>query len=180
MANNNQPQISSVTSETLQEKIRQLLPSQQGFGFDLMAQNVIVPIIDLTEAAENSVLRKDLQEALGLGVTHNQIAGGTTTIQNSTGFWRIFGNVTWRGSLTNEEARIEVTDGFSTTVNYELNILGSGSPTNDNKSASYDFIVFLAAGQSVVGVSSSAVLTLNVTSRQIADVSGNLTEPQGF
>ena len=110
MANNNQPQISSVTSETLQEKIRQLLPSQQGFGFDLMAQNVIVPIIDLTEAAENSVLRKDLQEALGLGVTHNQIAGGTTTIQNSTGFWRIFGNVTWRGSLTNEEARIEVTN----------------------------------------------------------------------
>ena len=37
------PQITPITSEALQAKIRQLLPSQIGFGEDLQAQNVIVP-----------------------------------------------------------------------------------------------------------------------------------------
>ena len=46
--------ISSVTSEALQLKLRQLLPSQQGFGTDLTASNTIVPVIDLTAAAEGS------------------------------------------------------------------------------------------------------------------------------
>ena len=44
--------ISTVTSEALQLKLRQLLPSQQGFGTDLSASDTIIPVIDLTRAAD--------------------------------------------------------------------------------------------------------------------------------
>ncbi len=58
---------SSVTSEALQLKLRQLLPSQQGFGTDLSASDTIVPIIDLTAAAEGSDVSESLQQALNFG-----------------------------------------------------------------------------------------------------------------
>ena len=49
-------QIINITSEALQATIRRLLPSQQGFGEDLQATNVVQPIIDLTPTAEGTVL----------------------------------------------------------------------------------------------------------------------------
>ena len=74
--------ISTVTSEALQLKLRQLLPSQQGFSTDLSASDTIIPIIDLTGAAEGSDVPTMLQTALGIGATHDQVSGGTTTIVN--------------------------------------------------------------------------------------------------
>ena len=57
-------QITQITSEALQATIRRLLPSQQGFGEDLQASNVITPIIDLTPTAEGSSLSENLSTAL--------------------------------------------------------------------------------------------------------------------
>ena len=71
--------ISSVTSEALQLKLRQLLPSQQGFGTDLSASDTIVPIIDLTEAAEGSEVPEFLQTALAYGSQTPFDATNTTT-----------------------------------------------------------------------------------------------------
>ena len=172
--------ISTVTSEALQLKIRQLLPSQQGFGTDLSASDTIIPIIDLTGAAEGSNVPELLQTALGIGASHNQVANTTTTIVNTTGFFRVFGNITWRGSATNEEGQINVTDGVTTTTLYELNILGSGSADVAEQATQYDFVVFLAAGESITVVSSNAVVVFNVTTRQIADINGSLVNPAGF
>ena len=55
-----------INSQELEDKIRQLLPSQggAGAGFDLSASTQIVPIIDLTESAEGSNVREDLQTAM--------------------------------------------------------------------------------------------------------------------
>ena len=55
-----------INSQTLETKVRQLLPSQggAGAGFDLSASTQIIPVIDVTESAEGSVLRADLQTAL--------------------------------------------------------------------------------------------------------------------
>ena len=58
-----QPEIITVNSEELQSTIRDLLPSQSGFGSELQASNVITPIIDLTATAEGSVLRADICRA---------------------------------------------------------------------------------------------------------------------
>ena len=56
----------TIKSETLEDKINQLLPSQGGYatGLDLSASSMIVPIVDLTESAEGSNIRQDLQTAL--------------------------------------------------------------------------------------------------------------------
>ena len=61
------PEIITVNSEQLQATVRNLLPSQNGFGSELQATNIITPIIDLTPSAEGTVLRQDLQKALTFG-----------------------------------------------------------------------------------------------------------------
>ena len=55
-----------INSQELENKVRNLLPSQggAGAGFDLSASTQIIPIIDLTESAEGSNVRADLQTAL--------------------------------------------------------------------------------------------------------------------
>ena len=76
-----------VTSEALQSTIRDLLPSQNGFGDDLMASNVIIPTIDLTASAEGSSLPLELNNALAFdSQTSFQVTSGSTTIINTTGF----------------------------------------------------------------------------------------------
>ena len=57
-----------IKSTQLEDKINQLLPSQGGAqaGVDLSASTTIIPIVDLTESAEGSGLRVDLQSAISL------------------------------------------------------------------------------------------------------------------
>ena len=72
-------QVTSVTSEALQTQIRNLLPSQQGFGEDLQASNVIVPIIDLTATAEGSALPLDLSSAATFESTEFEVTATPNT-----------------------------------------------------------------------------------------------------
>jgi hypothetical protein len=85
-----QPEIITVNSEDLQTQIRDLLPSQNGFGSELQASNVIFPIIDLTRSAEGSGLPEYLQRAASFGgITAFDVINTTTTIINTTGFFQI-------------------------------------------------------------------------------------------
>ena len=82
-------QITSITSEALQATIRRLLPSQQGFGEDLQATNVITPIIDLTPSAEGSEIRADLQRSFSFGsITSFGAKNQTAVIASTPGFYR--------------------------------------------------------------------------------------------
>ena len=76
------PEVITVNSEVLEATIRDLLPSQNGFGSELQASNVIMPIIDLTATAEGSGLSEELQTSLTLdSVTAFGVANaGPTTI----------------------------------------------------------------------------------------------------
>ena len=172
-------QITSVTSETLQRKVRELLPSQQGFGEDLQAQNVIVPVVDLTRSAEGSELPSYLQNALAFGSQTAFAIGNTTSvIVNTTGWHRIFGmsNVKNTSSSTGSTF-FSMTDGASTKTIWQHDAISS---TTENVSCiQYDFIVFLAAGESLSGASGS-LSNLKGSVRQIADVNGSLTDPSGF
>ena len=58
----------TIKSEAIESKINQLLPTQGGFqpGVDFSASTMVIPIVDLTETAEGSSLRQDLQSALSL------------------------------------------------------------------------------------------------------------------
>lgn len=173
-------QITSVTSEALQAQIRNLLPSQQGFGEDLQASNVIVPIIDLTAAAEGSTIPQYLQTASDSSVTTVVTASATpATIINGTGFWQIIigASVNSRGSTT-PSSTIQITDGSTTNVIWQTpKNTGSGTYYNTLTDKIY---VFLRAGDTVQQKTTGSSDTISTSVRQVATVTGVLVNPTGF
>lgn len=179
MANNNYPQITSVTSEALQAQIRNLLPSQEGFGTDLMAQNVIVPIIDLTSAAEGSSVPQILQTAIAFGSqTAFSISATTTALANTAGFYRVIGSYSL--FQRNCEVRFDMSDGFSTKAVFQQFMANNGGTTDVYITNIFDFVFFVASGITLNGVSDSSNAVLDGSIRQIADSNGNLINPSGF
>lgn len=166
-------EIVPVVSEALEATVRNLLPSQRGFGEDLQASNVITPIIDLTPSAEGSQVRSDLQSAIAFGSqTTFRVENTTTTIINNAGFFRVFGVVS---AYSGSALTFNLTDGLSSkTILEYANIAG------DVERSNLDFIVFIAPGESMNIVSSAAAAIAAGSTRQIADVNGNLVNPSGF
>lgn len=161
-----------INSQELEDKVRNLLPSQggAGAGFDLSASTQIIPVIDLTESAEGSNVRQDLQTALSLtSVTSYQVNNTTTTLVNNTGYFRVFGTAVNTAAVA---CRLELTDGVTTKKIREFNFASASA-----LALNYDFIVFLEAGESLVAVSGSGAAVLSGTTRQIADIAGNLVNP---
>lgn len=169
-------EIIRITSEALQSTIRRLLPSQNGFGDDLMATSVITPIIDLTPSAEGSVLPSELQNALAFGSqTPFDVANETATIINNTGFYRVFGaGVIY--SVDSRNVAFNLTDGLSSKTIWKMvNV----SESNVALQFQYDFVVFIASGQSLTCTATVSENTVGST-RQIADINGVLVDPSGY
>ena len=81
-----------INSQELQNKINNLLPSQGGLGagIDLSASTQIVPIVDLTESAEGSNVRQDLQTAFSHKSSNFTLTvNATNTLINNTGYYRV-------------------------------------------------------------------------------------------
>lgn len=172
-------QIRPITSEALEAFIRNNLPSQNGFTEDLQASNVIQPVLNITEAAEGTTIGLNLQTALAFGSQTAFSANGTTVlVANTPGFYRIFGTsgITSSNSV-NESNSFTMTDGVTTKTVWKHSIVASGRGVYD---LLIDFTVFLAAGESISAVSSQNVAFLEGSSRQIADVNGNLVNPSGY
>ena len=167
------PEIITVNSEQLQTQVRDLLPSQKGFGSELQASNVITPIIDLTAAAEGSGLPVNLQTALAFGSqTAFNVENTTTTILDLTGFYRIFGTV---NQYVASVVTINLNDGVTDKA-----ILSFNNIASDVERTMLDFVVFLAAGHSVNIVSSAAGAIVSGSTRQLATGDGTLIQPNGF
>jgi len=168
-----------IKSETLESKVRDLLPSQGGLGagFDLSASTQIVPVIDLTESAEGSNVRADLQSAFSHDtITSFTVSNTTTDLIVNTGYYRVFGsaNLLSDGSAT-RSGKFTLSDGVTTKDIITFNAIDGG--TNDEVTiTAYDFIVFIKSGQSL-----SCNATLNAimdgNTRQIADINGGLINP---
>ena len=172
------PEVITVNSEALQTQIRDLLPSQNGFGSELQATNIIVPIIDLTRAAEGSVLPYALQTAVSFGSQTAFNTGGTTdVIENGTGFYRIFGTASLVQSNSQQSAAFSMTDGASTKIIWDLDVPISAG--GFSTAVPFDFIVFNAAGISISAVCTSFA-NLAGSSRQVATGDGTLIEPNGY
>lgn len=171
--------ITRVTSEKLQLKLRQLLPSQFGFGDDITAQNTIVPIVDLTPAAEGTDVPEMLQTALAFGSqTTFNIRSATTVIANTPGFYRITcGIAVYTQSAAAESAILQLNDGATTKDVWGLNY--ASFLLNNTAAEKVDFTVFLGTGESVQWQVSS-LMQVQGSIRQIADVNGTLVNPSGF
>tara|TARA_R110000822_G_scaffold179623_1_gene319408 strand:+ start:382 stop:906 length:525 start_codon:yes stop_codon:yes gene_type:complete len=168
-----------INSQVLEDKIRQVLPSQggAGAGFDLSASTQIIPIIDVTESAEGSTLREDLQTSFSHdNLTSSVIAGATNTvIINNTGYWRIFGNFYGTaGATTTSVENINIFDG-TTAKNVWASQIGEGF--NALAFQSFDFRVFLGAGDSIRVTSTNVSQRFHISTRQIATIDGTLVNP---
>ena len=161
-----------VKSDTLEDKVRKILPSQGGLGqgFDLSASTQIIPIVDLTESAEGSTLRADLQTALSFDNANTfAVSNTTTTIITNTGYYRILSALTMNGV---SNTAIILTDGATNkTVAEYFSVAGS----TINKML--DLTVFVDAGDSVQLYSSSTSGSWNGSFRQIATIDGELVNP---
>lgn len=174
------PEIITVNSETLQTVIRDLLPSQNGFGSELQASNVITPIIDLTSSAEGSSIGTSLQQALAFGSqTSTSVSGSTANIITTPGFYRLFGTADiLGGSAGNNEAIITQTDGSTTKELYVVSENSGGS--NQYTHLAFDFIVWNDTGITTSVSTSTTNSEMFITVRQIADAQGTLVNPSGF
>jgi len=170
-------EITPITSEALQAEIRRLLPSQQGFGEDLQASNVITPIIDLTATAEGSTLPVELQQAFNYtGSVRFNIATTTETIANVPGFYRVRGVVP---SGLSFNGNISISDG-TVAVNTIYDFDAGANTTDAQSMVVLDIYAFLRAGDELRCTNSSSVYNIVLTVQQVADVNGNLINPVGF
>ena len=173
------PEIITVNSEDLQAQIRDLLPSQNGFGSELQATNVITPIIDLTAAAEGSGIRADLQTALAFGSqTVFDVDGTSSNIATSPGFYRIVGSANFSDGGANKAAIvININDGSTDKQVWSCQ-RNTTSPA-DYFIIDYDFVVFLRAGDTLSMIA-DANARARGSVRQIATGDGTLVQPNGF
>ena len=173
-------QVTTVTSEALQSKIRQLLPSQSGFGEDLQASNVILPTIDLTTAAEGGGLPQYLQTAMTLtDATSFSANNSTSSIVTTTGFWRVIATITTRTNTAgNNIGNIRITNGVTTKdiIEMTLDATTNGAVTSTN----YDIFVLLQSGETLQAVSNRADCFVAGSVRQVADINGTLVNPSGY
>jgi hypothetical protein len=173
-------QIINITSEALQSTIRRLLPSQQGFGEDLQASNVVQPIIDLTPTAEGSVLQPVLQQAVAFGnASAFSVFNTTADIITTTGFFRITCVVNLQGTGSADQgADLRMTDGATTKVVWSCFITDTYS-SFVSPSQNLDLVVFVDSGESVSWSCTDHAIARGSV-RQIADRQGNLVNPVGF
>lgn len=168
-----------IKSQKLEDKVNQLLPSQGGFqaGVDLSASTTVIPIVDLTESAEGSNLREDLQRCFTLNNTNAFLTNSsTTTLINTTGFYRIIGTSNIRGSSTVDRInQLQITDGTTTKAFWGHSLVGGGI-NNEYVSERYDYLFKLEAGHSLLVVAATNAF-MHGAVRQIADLDGNLINP---
>lgn len=168
-----------INSQELEDKIKSLLPSQggAGAGFDLSASTQIIPIVDLTESAEGSNVRADLQTALShSSVTTFRVSNTTTNLVVNTGYYRVFGSANFLSDASaTRSGKFTLNDGSTDKDIIEYSAI-DGSTDSVPLILSYDFVVFLPAGHSLICTSSTNAIMEGCT-RQIADVNGALTNP---
>lgn len=174
-------QIIQITSEALQATVRRLLPSQQGFGEDLQASNVIIPTIDLTPSAEGSEFRADLQSALAFGSnTFTEVSNTTNnSVETGTGFFRVTGNISVRQeSGANAVGNLFIYDGATTKEWFQLTI-DAGSE-GGQLTQTFDKVIFLRSQDSLGASSTNSTVFISICTRQIATATGELVDPAGF
>ena len=166
----------TIKSPAIEDKINQLLPSQGGFqpGVDFSASTMVIPIVDLTEAAEGASLRADLQTALSFTSSSYEVrnAGGQTIVA-TTGYYRVIGIAC--ANFNAGALKFFLDDGTTEKIiqdfTLEINVSGQF------KAFSYDFIVKIAAGETFKATASTEFQNLRGVTRQIAALDETLTNP---
>jgi hypothetical protein len=167
----------TIKSELIEDKINQLLPSQAGLGagIDFSASTMVIPIVDLTETAEGSALRLDLQKAFThTNVTFQETSNTTDTPITTTGYWLAEIQCATTGDNANVmRSQVIVNDGTTDKVVFNY----SFPNTTGNGSIQKTMIIKVSAGESIKTKTNQPGAFISVNFRQIADLAGNLINP---
>jgi len=168
----------TIKSEAIESKINQLLPTQGGFqpGVDFSASTMVIPIVDLTETAEGSGLRQDLQSSVSHGSsTTFDFSNATNTIVSTPGYYRVQAGYTTRTRAAGSEGlTISISDGFSSKTVFGT--ITQAGADNEYIMDQVDLMIFLNSGDSL-SIGASTQTHIRGSTRQIADLSGNLVNP---
>ncbi len=175
-----------IRSEQIEAQYRRLLPAQAGneITTDLLASDTIIPVVNITGAAEGQALREDLQRA-------NDISSSTAAFQgknaffdwiSTSGFWLIRVNCLINPSVAGAESNTFIVQGGTSSIVYNPGPSLGGGTNVEEYVQSGDIVVFLRPGDVLRTnhPSATADVTTTVAYRQIADLYGNLTTPTGF
>ena len=166
----------TIKSQDIEDKINQLLPSQGGFqpGVDFSASTMVIPIVDLTETAEGSSLRQDLQKALSHGTaTEFNVQNQTTTILNTTGYYQLSGTTSTALATGAQRVDIFINDGASNKIVWSHSVPASSGST----AISIDNIIILLEAGEELKITATAQAIAKGSARQIADLAKNLINP---
>ena len=169
----------TIKSEAIESKINNLLPSQGGFGagVDFSASTMVVPIVDLTETAEGSALRQDLQTAISHASANVfNVSNTTTTVINTAGYYRIIGTSTLLVSSTVQVTNSIILNDGATDKTVWSHIHRNFSGTIFS-SLNVDFNVYLNSGHSLKFDSNSTSARIVGSVRQLAQLDGTLVNP---
>ena len=169
-----------INSRTIEDKINQLLPSQGGFGagIDFSASTMVIPIVDLTETAEGSDVRADLQTALSFKTTTTfNVTATTTTFLTTTGYYRVFGAMSSLHAQNAGVVKMMISDGTTDKIILNGKVICQSTAVGVFPIYPFDFVVFIPAGHSLKATTSDTNLVVAGCFRQIADIDGNLTDP---
>jgi hypothetical protein len=168
-------------SEDFQRAFRNQFPSQVSSGRDLHVSDVVIPVVDFTPTASGASLPLDLRFArsstTSTVITSTNTSNGALT--STSGFYRVISQLTSRE--TDAAAYIKVYDGSTYVIVSQLLI--SATSGNTNTHMHDDFIVYVKAGSSLVydfNATLSSSTTFFPVYYQVADVNGNLTQPNGY
>jgi hypothetical protein len=174
------PEIITVNSEALQTAVRDLLPSQNGFGSELQASNVITPIINLTPTAEGSTLPSYLQTALAFGSnTAFAVRNSSSNLATSAGFYQVSYNAIMDApNAVGATMVFSIDDGFSNKNVYTFSQFGTSA---SNAATSNGVLTFwVRPGDTLIATSNDARCVLSGSTRQVASSDGTLVQPQGY
>jgi len=175
-----------IRSEQIEAQYRRLLPAQAGneTTTDLLASDVIIPVVNITGAAEGQALRQDLQRSFDSSSATAAFNGknAAQTWITTAGFWNVRIVISINPSVAGAESTTSVYDGATSSFVFSTGPSFGGGTSVEEYINSEEFVVFLRPGDSLrtVHPSATADVVTTVTYRQIADLYGNLTQPTGF
>ena len=175
---NQPPQNYEVNSPAIETLLRNQLPSVAGYGGLVRASNTIIPVLDVSAAAEGSSLPLNLQQSIAYGsMTAFETSNATETIANVAGFYRAVGVLCATDNVSNVACGFLMTDG--STPKQVFAHFGTGNAV-DSVAVPFDLMFFLDSGISLQAFSEHAGDFVVGSIRQVATSDGTLVQPAGF
>jgi hypothetical protein len=171
-----------IVSEQLQQQFRNSFPAQVSSGRDLHVSDVIVPIVDFTQASEGSALQQNFNEARNENTSNTIISSVVTgtDIITASGFYNIRHSLHSRNDAdyTSLLFLLNTTTSATSNVSYLAGLYTSG----DNGWDEFTLFVASACKLQITTTSGSGSPTFNssIMVNKIADVYGNIQGPANY